>query len=86
MKNRKPAQSNAARDVSNAILAKRFYEVQKLRNEVLKVELVAAAKHQVARDKHKVVTSNKPPAWSSPQPSHASMRRSTQQNSPPASV
>jgi hypothetical protein len=43
VKIRKPAQTNAARDIPGAILAKRFLEVQRLRDEVLKAELAATA-------------------------------------------
>ena len=44
MKSRKPAQTNAVREISDAILAEHFLEVQKLRDEVRKAELDAAAK------------------------------------------
>ena len=81
MKIRKPAQLNAASDVSTAILAKHFLDVQRLRDEVLRAELAAAAKHQAEQPKHKAEGSIQPPAGSSPQPLHSSIRRSTQQNS-----
>jgi hypothetical protein len=81
MKIRKPAQLNAASDVSTAILAKHFLDVQRLRDEVLRAELAATAKHQAEQPKHKAEGSIQPPAGSSPQPLHSSIRRSTQQNS-----
>lgn len=63
MKTRKPGQTNAVRDVSGAILAKHFLDVQRLRDEVLKAELAANAKHP----NHKAVTSIKlPPGGGSP--------------------
>ena len=71
MKIRKPAQTNAARDIPGAILAKRFLEVQRLRDEVLKAELAAtAARRRPEQPKHKAATSIKrPPVGKSPQPS-----------------
>jgi len=46
MKSKKPAQTDAVRDVSDAVLAKSFLDVQRLRDEVRKAELVAAAKRR----------------------------------------
>jgi hypothetical protein len=59
MKTRKPAQTNAVRDVSDAILAQHFLEVQRLRDEVRKAELDAAAKRSGKRLTYQAKTSIK---------------------------
>jgi hypothetical protein len=70
VKIRKPAQTNAARDIPGAILAKGFLDVQRLRDEVLKAELAATARRRPEQPKYKAATSIKqPPLGKSPRPS-----------------
>jgi hypothetical protein len=59
MKSRKPSQTNAVRKISDAILAEHFLEVQKLRDEVRKAELDAAAKRRGKRLTYQAKTSIK---------------------------
>lgn len=59
MKNARPAQTSIMREVSDAILAEHFLEVQWLRDEVRRAELAAAAKRCGKRLIHQAETSTK---------------------------
>ena len=59
MKSMKPAQTNAMREISDVILRSIFLEVQKLRDEVRKAELDAAAKRRGKRVTYQAKTSIK---------------------------
>ena len=59
MKSRKPAPTTVVRAVSDGILAAHFLEVQRLRDEVRRAELDAAAKRCGKRLTYQAETSTK---------------------------
>jgi hypothetical protein len=52
MKTRKPTQANSERKISSAIIAKRYLDLQKLRDEVRKAESSCGLLLNVSRTTH----------------------------------
>lgn len=62
MKTQRLAKSKAPRDLTK-MLARQFLDLQKLRSEVLRAELAAAAKQRVEQSKHKAATCISEQPW-----------------------